>query len=82
MLRDKRIFKKKLSAIWPDLLLIAFIFYMAFVYVKISGNRSFNFDEFQVLYASSALERGRALYADQLGLHFPFFNTAISLLIH
>jgi hypothetical protein len=82
MLRDNLIFKKNLSAIWPDLLLIAFIFYMTFVYVKASGNRPFNFDEFQVLYASSALERGRALYADQLGLHFPFFNTAISLLIH
>ena len=55
MLRDNRIFKKNLSATWPDLLLIGFIFYMAFVYMKISGNRYFNFDEFEILYTGASI---------------------------
>ena len=81
MLRDNPIFKKNLSATWPDLLLIGFIFYMAFVYVKISGNRYFNFDEFEVLYTGASLLRGKTLYADQIEPHFPLFNIFIAYLV-
>lgn len=81
MLSDNRIFKKNLPATWPDVLLIGFIFYMAFVYVKISGNRSFNFDEFEVLYAGASLLRGKLLYADRIEPHFPLFNICIANLI-
>ena len=43
--------------------------------------RAFNFDEFQVLYASASLIRGKALYADHIGTHFPFVNILFSFLI-
>lgn len=81
MLRYKRIFRKNLSATWPDLLLMVFIFYVAFVYVKISGNRYFNFDEFEVLYTGASLLRGKTLYADKIEPHFPLFNMCIAYLI-
>ncbi len=70
-----------LSNRWPDLIIVGFVLFMAFIYATISGNRSFDFDEFQVLYASAALERGKALYADQIGSHFPFFNIVVSFLV-
>ncbi len=81
MVRDNPISKKDLSAVWPDLFLIGFVFYMAFAYVKISGNRSFNFDEFEVLYAGASLIRGKALYADQIEPHFPLFNICIANIV-
>ena len=81
MLRDNLIFKKNLSATWPDLLLIGFIFYVTFVYVKISGNRYFNFDEFEVLYTGASLLRGKVLYADRIEPHFPLFNICIAYLV-
>ena len=81
MLRDNRIFKKNLSATWPDLLLIGFIFYMAFVYMKISGNRYFNFDEFEILYTGASIVRGKVLYADRIEPHFPLFNICIAYLV-
>lgn len=81
MLRDNRIFKKNLSATWPDLLLIGFIFYVAFVYVKISGNRYFNFDEFEILYTGASIVRGKVLYADRIEPHFPLFNICIAYLV-
>ncbi|MBW2310082.1 MAG: glycosyltransferase family 39 protein [Deltaproteobacteria bacterium] len=73
--------KKDLSIIWPDLLLAGFIFYMAFAYVRISGNRSFSFDEFEILYAGASLIRGKALYADQIEPHFPLFNLFIAHIV-
>ena len=80
-LRDNHILNNKLSARWPDALLIGFIFYLAFVYVKISGNRYFNFDEFEVLYTGASLLRGKVLYADRIEPHFPLFNICIAYLV-
>jgi hypothetical protein len=48
---------------------------------RLSLIRAFNFDEFQVLYASASLIRGKALYADHIGNHFPLVNILFSLLI-
>lgn len=61
--------------------LIAFILFMSILYVIISSRRSFNFDEFQVMYASAALIRGNAYYADKVGGHFPLSNILISFFI-
>jgi len=66
---------------WLDLALIGCVLFMAVIYMIISGNRSFNFDEFQVLYASAALERGKALYADRICSHFPLLNIIISFIV-
>ena len=81
MLRDSPILSRSLSAIRLDLLLMGFIFYVAFIYVKISGNRYFNFDEFEVLYAGASLLRGKVLYADKIEPHFPLFNICVAYLI-
>jgi len=43
--------------------------------------RSFNFDEFQVLYASASLDRGKAIYADEVGAHFPLMNIVFAILL-
>lgn len=66
---------------WLELALIGFITLLCVEYIRISGKRYFNFDEFQVLYASAAQLRGKSLYADSIGLHFPFFNMIMSILI-
>jgi len=81
MVSGNLISKKNLSIIWPDLLLAGFIFYMAFAYVKISGNRYFSFDEFEILYAGASLFRGKTLYADQIEPHFPLFNLFIANIV-
>ncbi|MFC1825708.1 ArnT family glycosyltransferase, partial [Thermodesulfobacteriota bacterium] len=64
-----------------DLAILGLIFLLGSLYVLISGRRYFDFDEFQVMYASAALVRGKALYADKIGTHFPLFNILISQLI-
>ena len=66
---------------WRELVLIGFIAFMSAQFVTISGSRYFNFDEFQVLYESAAQLRGKALYADAIGIHFPFLNIIMSTLI-
>ncbi len=63
---------------------IAVVLYMgvfAAIILRFSLIRAFNFDEFQVLYASASLIRGKALYADHIGIHFPFANILFSFLI-
>jgi hypothetical protein len=81
MVSGNLISKKNLSIIWPDLLFAGFIFYMAFAYVRISGNRYFSFDEFDILYAGASLFRGKTLYADQIEPHFPLFNLFIAHIV-
>jgi len=66
---------------WSEWTLIGFVILTSILYILISGKRSFNFDEFQVLYASAALLRGKALYADRIGIHFPLVNILYSVLI-
>lgn len=57
------------------LLQFVLIFYL-------SMKRLFDFDEFQVLYAAAALLRGKALYHDEVGTHFPFVNIFFSFLLN
>jgi hypothetical protein len=70
---------------YPDkAILIALILYIivfAVIILRLSLIRIFNFDEFQVIYASASLLRGKALYADNIGGHFPFVNILFSFLI-
>lgn len=82
MAKDTLMFRN--TRFTPSLLvlLLGFVLAMAFAYVIHSGNRSFNFDEFQALYESAALERGKLLYVNQIGFHFPFFNIILTFLIH
>jgi hypothetical protein len=82
MAGDNPISRKSLAVIWPDLLLTGFVFYMAFLYVGVSGTRCFNFDEFEVLYAGASLLRGKTLYAAQIEPHFPIFNICIAQLVN
>lgn len=67
---------------WLDRILVAYVFLAGLFYILASGRRFFNFDEFQVLYASAALLRGKALYADSIGSHFPLVNIFYSILIY
>ena len=46
-----------------------------------SEQRYFDYDEFQVLYASNSMLHGKALYADQVGTHFPLTNFLIATVI-
>ena len=64
-----------------DRSIIGIIFLTGVVYIGISGMRQFNFDEFQVMYASASLLRGKALYADQIETHFPLTNIIMSALV-
>ena len=70
---------------YPDkAVFIAVVLYIgvfAAIILRFSLIRAFNFDEFQVLYASASLIRGKALYADHIGTHFPFVNILFSFLI-
>ena len=66
---------------WPELMLIALLLFMTFIHQAVSGGRFFSFDEFQVLYESASLTRGKTLYLDEIGSHFPFFNICIHFLI-
>lgn len=47
----------------------------------IAGRRPFNFDEFQVLYASASIVRGKAYFAGQIETHFPLSNILMSFLL-
>ena len=60
---------------------VLYIGVFAAIILRFSLIRAFNFDEFQVLYASASLVRGKALYADHIGTHFPFVNILFSFLI-
>lgn len=46
-----------------------------------SEERYFDYDEFQVLYASNSMLQGKALYTDQVGTHFPLTNFLIAAAI-
>ena len=46
-----------------------------------SGKRYFDYDEFQVMYASNSILQGKALYADGVGSHFPLTNFLIAATI-
>ena len=61
--------------------LLFFILCMLYVTLKLSSIRFFDFDEYQVLYESASLVRGKALYSDRIGVHFPFMNVVISCLL-
>jgi hypothetical protein len=63
----------------PDWILIGYIICLGFLYLIISGRRFFDFDEFQVMYASVGILRKGALYADGIGIHFPLANLLMSL---
>ena len=80
-LSDNFISKKSVSAVWQDLFFIIFIFSVTFLYMRTSGSRYCNFDEFEVLYAGASLLRGKALFADQIEPHFPLFNVCIAHII-
>jgi len=64
-----------------EIVLLGFVGLFFFICFMIAGRRSFNFDEFQVLYASASLLRGKAYFADRIGTHFPLFNTLMSVVI-
>ena len=61
--------------------LILFILYMAYVALKLSSTRFLDFDEYQVLYESASLVRGKALYSDRIGIHFPFMNVTLAFVM-
>ena len=81
MAKNSHLAKGQLPERWFDLALVGFMIFLSVLYMMISGRRYFDFDEFQVVYASSALLRGKALYADQIGTHFPLSNIIISILV-
>jgi hypothetical protein len=58
----------------PEWILTVYVICLAVGYVLVSGRRFFNFDEFQVVYASAAILRKGALYKEQIGTHFPLAN--------
>jgi hypothetical protein len=64
-----------------NICIVLSIAFLSVMIVRLSLIRFFNFDEFQVLYASAALVRGKALYSDQIGCHFPLVNILLSLLV-
>lgn len=64
---------------FPDWILIGYMVCLGFVYLIISGRRFFDFDEFQVMYASVGILRKGALYANEMGIHFPLANLLMSL---
>jgi hypothetical protein len=59
--------------------LIGYMVCLAVAYLLISGRRFFNFDEFQVVYASAAILRKGSLYGAQIGTHFPLANLVMSV---
>jgi len=61
--------------------LIFIIVLQAVLIFRISQKRFFNFDEFQVLYASAALVKGKALYNNDIGCHFPLVNIIFALML-
>ena len=70
---------------YPDkavfMTLVLYLVVFSTIILRLSLIRAFNFDEFQVLYTSASLIRGKALYADHMGIHFPFVNILLSLFI-
>ena len=78
---DNFISKKHVSTVWQNAFFLIFIFSMAFLYMRSSGIRYFNFDEFEVLYTGASLIRGKTLFADHIEPHFPLFNVCIAHII-
>jgi 4-amino-4-deoxy-L-arabinose transferase-like glycosyltransferase len=79
MTTDARKNKDDLPGRISEWVLILYMVCLAVVYLLISGRRFFDFDEFQVVYASAAILRKGALYSEQIGHHFPFANLVMSL---
>lgn len=71
--------KTDLSQRIPGWMLIGYMVCLAITYLLISGRRFFDFDEFQVVYASAAILRKGALYSEQIGTHFPLSNLIMSV---
>lgn len=79
MAMDAQESKADLSERTSDWVLIGYMVCLAVVYFLISGRRFFNFDEFQVMYASAAIIRKGSLYHEGIGTHFPLANLVMSL---
>ena len=71
--------KADLSEKIPDWVLVGYMACLTVAYLLISGRRFFNFDEFQVMYASAAIIRKGSLYSEEIGSHFPLTNLVMSL---
>jgi len=61
--------------------LIIIIVLQVILIFLVSQKRFFNFDEFQVLYASASLIKGKALYHNEIGGHFPLVNIFFALML-
>lgn len=69
----------EVSSVILDRVFIGYIVFLSIAYSIISGRRVFNFDEFQVMYASAGIIRKGTLYADEIGIHFPLANLLMSI---
>jgi hypothetical protein len=63
-----------------NICMVLSIAFLSVMIARLCFSRFFDFDEFQVLYASASLVRGKTLYGEQIGVHFPFVNILLSLL--
>ena len=63
-----------------NICIVLSIAFLSVMIARLCFSRFFDFDEFQVLYASASLVRGKTLYGEQIGVHFPFVNILLSLL--
>ena len=79
--------KRRIAAEYPlsdfflCVCLILLIGYLGFITQRFSLIRFFDFDEFQILYASAALIRGKALYVEKITIHFPLVPILISFIV-
>ncbi|MBW1726419.1 MAG: glycosyltransferase family 39 protein [Deltaproteobacteria bacterium] len=62
--------------------LVGFVLLILGLYFIIAGRRFFDFDEFQVLYASAAIARGKSFYVDGIENHFPLANLFLSVPVY
>jgi len=65
----------------PEIILAGFVALFFVICFIIAGRRYFNFDEFQVLYASTSILRGKAYFADRIDAHFPLCHILMGFLI-
>lgn len=63
------------------LFLVTTIIIMTIIYGWYGNNRAFNFDEFQVMYEGASILKGKRLYTDKIGNHFPLVSIIISQFI-
>lgn len=61
-----------------QLALLTVIIFAGIIIFYLSVERFFNFDEFDVVYAGSSFLRGKLLYSDKLGTHFPFTDLSVA----